>query len=387
MSRFRRRLLALAAMRNAVREDFIPCEYIENTTTAYIDTKVYGNTSTKVNIDVMFYSLGTQGQFIWGNRNKNNTIDSSGNRSSGFYINGTPRFALMTQRTASNYADYTPITDTIYHCNGTSKSMTVTYDEYDEETEETVTKSFTFTNQGTAFSNQERYVFLFNVNQPTLNTSYALKGRCYGCKMYRSNVLVRDYVPMYRISTDEYGLYDTLNDKFYGSANSAKFFGHLIINDDYLKGILAQEIGNTYGSVGFVEMSNLLTEKAARNSSKLIFTNLTSTFNRDVQIYGIKTNSTQRLVDCYVKFNINNTTNYLSIYMFYKRWGYYNGNSSYSGIASIWSSYGGYYCTFGDDSQSTARNAKYFRLRTIDGYRPQNYSSSYVQVLVNSDDI
>lgn len=378
--------MALAAMRNAHRDDFIPCEYIENTSTAHINTGVYGNTSTKVECDISLYVVGTC--YIWGNRNKNNTIDSSGNRSSGFYINGTPRFALITQRTASNYADYTPITDTKYHCVGTSKSMTISYDEYDEELEETLTKSFTFTNQGTAFSNEERYVFLFNVNQPTLNTSYAMKGRFYGCKIYRRNVLVRDYVPMYRVSTDEYGLYDVLNDKFYGSANSAKFGGNMIINDEYLKGILTQEIGNEYGTIGYMEMANLLTEKAARNSSKLIFTNLTSTFNKDVQIYGIRTTSTQRLVDCSTDFNINNGTNYLTLYLFYKRWGYYNGNTGdYSAISSIWNGYDGYYCTFGDDTKSTARGVKYFRFRSITGYRPQNYQSSYVQVLVNSDDI
>lgn len=47
------------------------------------------------------------------------------------------------------------------------------------------------------------------------STSYKL----YYCKIYESNVLVRDYVPVKRISDNKYGIYDQVNNTFTKATN------------------------------------------------------------------------------------------------------------------------------------------------------------------------
>ena len=42
MSRFRRRLMGLSALRQAAADDFVRVEYIENTSTAYINSGIFG---------------------------------------------------------------------------------------------------------------------------------------------------------------------------------------------------------------------------------------------------------------------------------------------------------------------------------------------------------
>lgn len=60
----------------------------------------------------------------------------------------------------------------------------------------------------------------FNSTTPITNGH----GRVYSLKLYKGGVLVRDFVPCINPS-NEYGLFDILNQQFYGSANSTPFTG------------------------------------------------------------------------------------------------------------------------------------------------------------------
>lgn len=59
------------------------------------------------------------------------------------------------------------------------------------------------------------------------NNNFTSHGKIYYVKVKEGETLVRDYVPVYNISTSEYGLFDKVNQKFYGSANNNKFTGKL----------------------------------------------------------------------------------------------------------------------------------------------------------------
>lgn len=50
-----------------------------------------------------------------------------------------------------------------------------------------------------------------------------LYGKLYDCKIYDNGVLVRDFVPCYRKSDNEIGLYDTVNDEFYSNQGKETF--------------------------------------------------------------------------------------------------------------------------------------------------------------------
>jgi hypothetical protein len=52
-----------------------------------------------------------------------------------------------------------------------------------------------------------------STNQP----DYFYKGKIYGCKIYQSNLCVREYIPVYDNKNKVYGLFDLVEQKFYGS--------------------------------------------------------------------------------------------------------------------------------------------------------------------------
>lgn len=65
------------------------------------------------------------------------------------------------------------------------------------------------------------WLFARNSNNST-NISFAIM-QIYDCKMYYSDVLVRDFIPCYRNSDNEVGLYDLVNNVFYTNRGTGSF--------------------------------------------------------------------------------------------------------------------------------------------------------------------
>ena len=216
MSRFRRRLMGLAALRQAAADDFVRVEYIENSNLAYINTNFSISTNVGYSIDAVITISSAKAGYLVGKSGGNPYNASIG-------ITATPNFKTFCNRTTVNYTDYTAELDKKYHLTGSPKNLTVEYEDIDEDTQETVTKSFSFTNDGSIVNSKQ--LSIFNIIG-YVNNSNAFYGRIYSFKLYNSSgTLVRDYIPMYQISTDTYGLWDRVNEEFYSSANSYKFTG------------------------------------------------------------------------------------------------------------------------------------------------------------------
>ncbi len=56
----------------------------------------------------------------------------------------------------------------------------------------------------------------------------------YYVKIWDNDTLVRDYVPVKRLSDNKYGLYDYVNDTFYSSAGTAEFTGTSKAEPEYI---------------------------------------------------------------------------------------------------------------------------------------------------------
>lgn len=67
-------------------------------------------------------------------------------------------------------------------------------------------------------------MYLFRINAAGTASSGNFAGRVYFCQIYDNGTLVRDFVPCINPS-GAYGLYDRINDKFYGNAGSGAFTG------------------------------------------------------------------------------------------------------------------------------------------------------------------
>ena len=54
--------------------------------------------------------------------------------------------------------------------------------------------------------------------------------KLYSCKMYNNSIIVRDFVPVKRISDNVYGLWDKVNEVFYENAGTGAFTGGPAVN-------------------------------------------------------------------------------------------------------------------------------------------------------------
>lgn len=254
MSKFRRRLMGLAALRQTAADDFVRVEYIENTSTAYIDTGIKGNNNIKIDAVILFNA--TVAQFVYGSR-RGDTMTASGNYGYLFYTDGTSYFGTCVGTIVTKNFDYTPITNKKYHLNGTMRNLNIIFNDIDEETGEVVEKTLNIVNSGTTpASANDKNSYIFNINSKSgIAVNNALKGRVYSFKIYDGSTLVRDYIPMYQISTDTYGLWDRVEKKFYTSPNGVKFIGgHQIIYDaeiEYLQSNGTQQIDTLYVPKGY----------------------------------------------------------------------------------------------------------------------------------------
>ena len=86
------------------------------------------------------------------------------------------------------------------------------------------TSAITFYSDSTTTSNNNTPITLFcgmNGSSPWRNG----KGKCYSLKLTINNNIVRDLVPAKRDSDEKYGMYDIVNDVFYLSPNNVDFIG------------------------------------------------------------------------------------------------------------------------------------------------------------------
>lgn len=184
-------------------QGYTEVEYIQNTSTAYIDTGAYLNTSnfeigyTIVNKQQLFgYChqgcgnctwLGVEQSAImfWGNNNNNANISS--------YLTS-----------GDNTIIFTPSGATI---NGTSISKTLTIGSDDI--------------RNISLLIFARYDFKNNVIEHRTDSYMQLKS----FYLKNNGTLVRDFVPCKRDSDDKYGMYDIVNDVFYVSPNNVDFIG------------------------------------------------------------------------------------------------------------------------------------------------------------------
>ena len=203
MSRFRRRLMGLAALRQAAADDFVRVEFLENTSTAYIDTLIKPIANRRYVLDCAFTSTDSLQQ--------NGCMQDLGNGTFNrchFGIRGTlTDFQGCLQRSIYNWQ---PV-DTDRHI------WEIGYRnvKFDDTTKGTTTND-------NYLPNVTFCLFARKVNEQAQD--FCLQ-RVYSFKIYNGDLLVRDFIPMYQKSKDLYGLWDRVKEEFYVSPNGVKFSG------------------------------------------------------------------------------------------------------------------------------------------------------------------
>jgi hypothetical protein len=192
--------------------EFIEVEYIENTSTAYIDSGIIPNANT-FSIEVKYYrGKNITGICVCGARNayatRNYSFWTAADATNAVRVT-TGSKSSWTQKTVDTY-DKTCIFTLA------NRAATLTVDG--------TTTSWTAESPTTYGATKNMYIFNCD-NNGAINNAWFLVGKIYYFKIYKSGVLQRDFVPAYQVSTGKYGLLDKVNNVFYLSPNGVEFSG------------------------------------------------------------------------------------------------------------------------------------------------------------------
>ena len=179
--------------------DYQEVEYIESTGTQYIDTGFIPNQDTSIELSLYTSQLGAQ-DFL-------GTSSSSGGYVYGLYDGYSS--------TWDNYNDDIPIYNG--HISGTlliSKAK--------EKTTITGDYNTNYTHGNTSFI-AAHSLYLFARWTSSSGAYRPASMKCYSFKIWDNNTLVRNFIPVYRKSDGEVGLYDTVNNEFYRNIGTGVF--------------------------------------------------------------------------------------------------------------------------------------------------------------------
>lgn len=188
--------------------EFREVSYIENTSTAYIDTGVAFSSlspSRYLSITIEVTATSNTWRTVFGSRWQNNDADScliqlnKGNAwSSRIYgSNCTLNIAALGRHTLK-------VENNMCYVDGTAFSNKSNLQRYSDAT-----------------------MTLLAVHNHRYNTitDMGLKCKIISCEIGNGNELVRDYIPVKQTSTGLYGLLDRINNVFYSSPNGILFAG------------------------------------------------------------------------------------------------------------------------------------------------------------------
>ena len=181
-----------------------------------IDTLFTPTPNTKISIDLAFTNTTTQGRLFWVQ------TEESWYCTFCSYINWSSQRARAFKDWVWNWISSWKSVDTARHTFELDKEWYRIYTNwtqiYNADNQATPTKSWHHTlplfcaweNTGDSWQTYNRYL---------QHGSYKL----YGCKIRDNNTLVRDFVPVIRVSDNKPWLYDLVNDVFYTNAGTWEF--------------------------------------------------------------------------------------------------------------------------------------------------------------------
>ena len=202
---------------NFFPEGYKEVEYIESTGTQYIDTGYIPKTNTKLELTLSF-----SGEFSPGQENTTIFSSQASQQSDWFGLN----FGGASSQNNTLFA----WPDKSYYVTGNIESFTITDDiRTNKNTIIMENGKITYGTAGrniTSKSNdQTTNMILFGTanfgNTPIPISAYNMK--VFRLKLYENDSLVREYVPCYRTSDNEIGLYELVNNVFYPNNGTGTF--------------------------------------------------------------------------------------------------------------------------------------------------------------------
>lgn len=225
----------------SIPQEYEEVEYIQSTGTQYIDSG-YQIKSEKIKIAFKAYIPFLNGLSLFGSNDSN--------------------YDLVPYHSTN----YNPTS--FLHWVGSSQSVfEVVYDNFINEVEYVLdngiiqcTVNGKTTNsmyEGSIISNQKFYIF--GKNEGEVSKERGQGYRLYSFKLYDNDILVRDYLPCYRKSDGEIGLYDKVSGELYVNSGSGEFLKGKEIknnNEDYSM-IVRYDLPEGYNQLAYINSSGI----------------------------------------------------------------------------------------------------------------------------------
>lgn len=189
-----------------ILEDYQEVEYIESTGTQYIDSLVIGNNDSGIKLNFAFTNISENYEYVAGG------LVAGSYRFTPLFLDksNSGKFLYCDTITFSASNKY-GVADTNKH------SISFNYPNrniiYDNNLIKQTADNFANTDGNSI------YLFARNYQSSILNAYIKL----YYCKLYDNDILVRDFVPVYRKADTVIGLLDTKNMIFYTNAGTGTF--------------------------------------------------------------------------------------------------------------------------------------------------------------------
>lgn len=190
-------------------ETYTKLSYLQGNGTSYIDTGIYGELNSKIEIELMITDSTQTIACVTGARNTSSIgiIFAVGspdkNLHVDFYNYSVGRGRMTTSASV----------DEKYKLVGCKTYQRI----YDSSGTAIINHSSNISNTFTTPTT----IPLFNCDGYAFDTKF--NGRIYSYKHYKNNILVQDLIPVKRDSDGAIGMFDLVTKTFYGSVNSTPF--------------------------------------------------------------------------------------------------------------------------------------------------------------------
>lgn len=178
-------------------------EYIESTRTQYIDTGLIPKVTFKYKIKYSLNSIENQTLF--------------GSRTSGTY--NTSRNQIYFNVNSNSLEGAKTYLLNIYGVNNVDLDIV--------PTQNVIVETPIIQNENCVLENATRPIYLFALNNQG-SAGVLAKTKMYYLQIYDNGTLVRNFVPVYDTETQKYGMWESVQGKFYGNAGTGDFKGSIV---------------------------------------------------------------------------------------------------------------------------------------------------------------
>lgn len=179
-------------------------EYIESTGTQYIDTGYEAKTNTIFEVDCAFTDLSA---------GRNGYLQNAGGNVYRYYFGVLNSKFVGANNTTYNHSIQDA--DTQRHIFAIKQDGIYIDD----------TKVYS---SNALYGSINIYLFVTNVPDAVDGKNYYCKQKVYNSKIYDNNRLLRNFIPVYDTLTQKYGMWESVQGKFYGNNGTGNFKGSIV---------------------------------------------------------------------------------------------------------------------------------------------------------------